>query len=98
MSQKPTTTLDYAMGVHANDCAYMASRGYLACDCPDFGDAIERYTELKVLDGQIKVLDHLYDRADGERSARKYTALTEQRLKVLRERRQHILDTWDGKA
>ena len=47
---------------------------------------VDEYVADQVAKAMIDELEHLFDRADGERSARRYTAILEQRIKVLRTR------------
>jgi hypothetical protein len=47
---------------------------------------LEAFISDQVAKARIDELEHLFDRADGERSARRYTAILEQRIKVLRTR------------
>jgi hypothetical protein len=49
-------------------------------------EALEKLISDQVAKAMIDELEHLFDRADGERSARRYTAILEQRIKVLRTR------------
>ena len=49
-------------------------------------EELEKLISDQVAKAMIDELEHLFDRADGERSARRYTAILEQRIKVLRTR------------
>jgi len=51
-----------------------------------YSDRITKLISDQVREARISELEHLFDRADGERSARRYTAILEQRIKVLRTR------------
>jgi hypothetical protein len=51
-----------------------------------FRKRIEALISDQVAKARLDELEHLFDRADGERSARRYTAILEQRIKVLRTR------------